>query len=95
MKYILMMNTPGGGPYRIFNWPKEDFARHIAFMRSFAKKLGELGELVSAEGLAGPDQAKRVRAGKDGQPITDGHYRIRRDRIDPLERRNHGAVGEG
>ena len=74
MKYILMMNTPGGGPYRIFNWPKEDFARHIAFMRSFAKKLGELGELVSAEGLAGPDQAKRVRAGKDGQPITDGVF---------------------
>jgi hypothetical protein len=31
------------------------------------------GELAAAEGLAGPDQAKRVRAGTDGRPITDWH----------------------
>ena len=74
MKYMLMMNTPGGGPYQISNWPQQDFKRHIAFMRSFAKGLGESGELVAAEGLAGPDQAKRVRAGKDGRPITDGVF---------------------
>jgi hypothetical protein len=30
--------------------------------------------LVSAEGLAGPEQAKIVRAGKDGAPITDGVF---------------------
>ncbi|AUX20327.1 uncharacterized protein SOCEGT47_007950 [Sorangium cellulosum] len=41
-------------------------------MKSFAEKLGESGELVAAEGLAGPEQAKLVRAGKDGRPITDG-----------------------
>jgi hypothetical protein len=29
---------------------------------------------VGAEGLAGPDQAKLVRAGKDGKPITDGVF---------------------
>src|SRR5216684_3671081 len=43
-------------------------------MQSFARRLGESGELVGAEGLAGPDQAKRVRAGKDGKPITDGVF---------------------
>ncbi len=74
MKYILMMNTPGGGPYQIARWPQKDIKAHIAFMISFAKKLGESGELVAAEGLAGPDQAKRVRAGKDGKPITDGVF---------------------
>ena len=74
MKYMLMMNTPGGGPYQISKWPQQDFKRHIAFMVSFGKKLGESGELVAAEGLAGPDQAKRVRAGKDGKPITDGVF---------------------
>jgi len=74
MKYILMMNTPGGGPYQIARWPKKDIEAHIAFMRSFDKKLRESGELVGAEGLAGPDQAKRVRAGKDGKPITDGVF---------------------
>jgi hypothetical protein len=74
MKYMLMMNTPGGGPYQIASWPPQDFRAHIAFMKDFAQKLGASGELVSAEGLAGPDQAKRVRAGKDGRPITDGVF---------------------
>ena len=74
MKYILMMNTPGKGPYQVANWPKQDFQAHIAFMMSFNKKLGESGELVGAEGLAGPDQAKLVRAGKDGRPVTDGVF---------------------
>jgi hypothetical protein len=36
--------------------------------------LKEAGELVSAEGLAWPDQAKLIRAGKDGTPITDGVF---------------------
>jgi hypothetical protein len=74
MKYMLMMNTPGGGAYQIGRWPRQDIQANIEFMKGFAKKLREAGELVSAEGLAGPDQAKRVRAGKDGQPITDGVF---------------------
>ncbi len=74
MKYILMMNTPSGGAYQIANWPQQDIKAHIAFMGSFAEKLGASGELVAAEGLAGPDQAKRVRAGADGRPITDGIF---------------------
>ncbi len=74
MKYMLMMNTPGGGAYQIAQWPREDIARHIEFMKGFATKLGKAGELVGAEGLAGPDQAKRVRAGADGKPITDGVF---------------------
>jgi hypothetical protein len=74
MKYMLMMNTSGAGPYQIARWPQKDIKAHIAFMMSFAKKLGESGELVAAEGLAGPDQAKQVRAGKDGKPITDGVF---------------------
>ena len=69
-----MMHTPSGGPYQIASWPKQDIKAHIAFMVGFAKKLGESGELVSAEGLAAPDQAKRVRAGKDGKPVTDGVF---------------------
>jgi hypothetical protein len=74
MKYILMMHTPCGGPYQVASWPPEDFRAHIAFMRSFAKKLAASGELVGAEGLAGPDQARLVRAGKDGKPVTDGVF---------------------
>jgi hypothetical protein len=74
MKYMLMMNTPTGGPYQINKWPEQDFKAHIAFMRGFAKKLSEAGELAGCEGLSGPDQAKLVRAGADGKPITDGVF---------------------
>jgi hypothetical protein len=74
MKYMMMMNTPGGGPYQIGSWPREDLMRHIQFMKTFVKKLQDAGELVAAEGLSGPDQAKRVRAGSDGKPITDGVF---------------------
>src|SRR5216684_1392667 len=60
MKYILMMNTPGGGPYQIARWPQKDIKAHIAFMISFNKKLKESGEFVSAEGLAGPRTGRRA-----------------------------------
>ena len=74
MKYMLLMNTPSGGPYQIARWPQKDIQAHIGFMKSFARKLTQSGELVGAEGLAGPDQAKLVRAGKDGTPVTDGVF---------------------
>jgi len=75
MKYMLMMNHPGKGAYEVMSWPEEDLKRHIGFMKTFAKKLAAAGELVMAEGLATPDQAKLIRAGKDGQPpITDGVF---------------------
>ncbi len=74
MKYMMMMNAPGKVAYQISSWPQEDIKAHIAFMRTFAKKLSESGVLVAAEGLAGPDQAKLVRADKDGRPDTDGVF---------------------
>jgi len=74
MKYMLMMNTPRGGEYQIMSWPKKDIEAHIGFMINFAKKLSEQGELAGAEGLASPSQAKLVKAGKDGRPVTDGVF---------------------
>jgi len=73
MKYILMMNTMKAGQ-GVPIWPKQDLQAHVAFMRRFAQELRESGELVSAEGLAFPNQAKLVRAGKDGAAITDGVF---------------------
>jgi hypothetical protein len=74
MKYMLMMNAPGKTAYQIATWPKSDIEAHIAFMRGFASKLASNGELVSAEGLSGPDQAKLVRGGANGEPVTDGVF---------------------
>jgi hypothetical protein len=74
MKYILMMNCPKTGYDTFGAWPKKDIQAHIAFMHGFNKALREFGEFVSAEGLASPQQAKVVRAGTDGTPITDGVF---------------------
>ncbi len=73
MKYILMMNTMRAGA-GVPMWPKADLQAHIAFMRALNRDLGESGELVSAEGLSFPDQARLVRAGKNGAPVTDGVF---------------------
>jgi hypothetical protein len=74
MKYMLMMNTPGGGPYQITSWTKQAIEAHMEFMRRLNRKLRDAGELVGAEGLSGPDQAKLVRAGASGEPVTDGVF---------------------
>src|SRR6188508_2796298 len=74
MKYILMMNTTERGPYNIFNWPTKDFEAHIAYWKSLNTELKNLGELVAVEALTGPDQAKLVRADKNGMPVTDGVF---------------------
>jgi hypothetical protein len=54
--------------------PQKEIEAHIGFMITFSQKLTASGELVSAEGLDAPTQAKIVRAGKDGKPITDGVF---------------------
>jgi hypothetical protein len=74
MKYILMMNCPRTGYDTFGAMPKKDLQAHIAFQHGLDKALRESGELVSSEGLADPKQAKLVRAGKHGEPITDGVF---------------------
>src|SRR5687767_5952610 len=72
---MLMMHAPTGtGDWAVNNWSPEDFNAHMAFMHSFHKELVEAGELAGAEGLAGPAEAKLVRAGRNGAPITDGPF---------------------
>lgn len=75
MRYLLMMNVPAGtGDYQINDWSPEDFQAHIAFMHRYNKDLKEAGEFVDAQGLTPPGQAKLIRAGKDGRPVTDGVF---------------------
>ena len=76
MKYMLMMHAPRGtGDYAVSNWSPDDFKAHIAFMHRFNKELTDAGELVGAEGLAPPGEARVVRAGKKGLPaVTDGPF---------------------
>jgi hypothetical protein len=76
MKFMLMMNAPRGNrDWGVVNWPPADLKAHIDFMKRFNKELTDSGELVAAEGLAAPGQARVVRAGKGGKPeVTDGPF---------------------
>jgi hypothetical protein len=76
MKFMLMMNAPrGNGEWGVAKWAQEDLKAHIRFMKRFSEQLGKSGELVGAEGLAAPGQARVVRAGKGGAPeVTDGPF---------------------
>lgn len=76
MKYMLMMNAPKQGwtTAGIGTWAPEDIQAHIRFMIELNKTLKASGEFVDAQGLAGPEEAKSVRARKDGTPDTDGPF---------------------
>ena len=56
-------------------WTPEDIKAHIDFQNVLNDELIKSGELVDAQGLAGPDQAKFVVSDGAGAPvITDGPY---------------------
>jgi hypothetical protein len=56
-------------------WTPGDIKAHIEFQQVLNQALTESGELVDAQGLAGPDQAKFVVSDGTGAPvITDGPY---------------------
>ena len=74
MKYILMMSATKAGFDWYAKWPKKDLQANFAFMHAVNKELKDAGKLVATEGLAFPDQAKLVRAGSNGEPITDGVF---------------------
>ena len=74
MKYILMMTGTKAQFAWYAKWSKQDLQAQFAFMHAFNKELKDSGVLVATEGLAFPDQAKIVRVGTDGEPITDGVF---------------------
>lgn len=73
MKYMLMMNTMRAGA-GVPAWAKGDLQAHIAFMLGLNRDLQQSGEFVQAEGLTFPNQARQVRAGSGGVPVTDGVF---------------------
>ena len=74
MKYILMMTGTKAGVDGYMAWSQKDIQAHFEYLTAFKKDLTESGEFVTTEGLAMPHQAKVVRAGADGTPITDGVF---------------------
>jgi len=77
MRFMLLQNygeVESGAPV-ITEWDPEDVKAHIDFQIALNAELTELGELVDAQGLTGPEQAKFVVWDGAGAPVvTDGPY---------------------
>lgn len=77
MKFMLMMRYEGGAgcDVPLPEWPVEDIDRHLAYQHATDAMLTERGELVSSEGLAGPDAARIVTSdGRAAPVVTDGPF---------------------
>jgi hypothetical protein len=55
-------------------WAPEDVRAHIEFQHTLNAELLGRGELVDAQGLAGPDQAKFVVSDGRRSKVVDGPY---------------------
>ena len=74
MKFMVQMNVKRG-PYQMEGWQPEDVKRMVGFMDQLNADLKARGQMVTAEGLVAPDQARLVTAKEDGSPaVTDGPF---------------------
>ena len=75
MKFMLIMQGTRAGWESMGTWSPKDLQGHIEFMKDLCKDLAASGELVLAEGLDMPVNAKIVRAHRSDAPtITDGPF---------------------
>lgn len=77
MRFMLLQNygEVESGCLPMSEWSPEDIKAHIEFQQALNAELAERGELVDAQGLAGPEQAKFVVSDGISAPvITDGPY---------------------
>jgi hypothetical protein len=75
MQYMILMGYKAEGVAPITTWDPADVERHIAFQHSFGNELRASGELVGANGLAWPEDAKIVVSDGTGEPaVTDGPF---------------------
>ena len=66
-KYLLIQNYEGGTcTIPMGEWDPADVRAHIEFQIGLDRELTGAGELVDSQGVAGPEQAKRVTS--DGGP---------------------------
>jgi hypothetical protein len=77
MRFMLLQSygEVGSGCAPMTEWAPADVQAHIEFQHVLNRELTERGELVDAQGLTGPDQAKFVVSDGTRAPvITDGPY---------------------
>ncbi len=76
-KFLLLQKYEGGAGCDVpmTSWTPQDIMAHIDFQHVLNRELTESGELVDAQGLAGPELAKFVTFDGVGAPVvTDGPF---------------------
>ena len=85
MKHLLLKHYRGG-PANVADWPPmdqwtpEEVDAHVQFMRDFAARLEETGELVDVQALASGGTFVRY-DGEGRPPVTDGPFAETKDLI--------------
>lgn len=77
MRFMLIQNYGGVelDCTPMSEWTPGEIRAHIEFQHALNQELGDSGELVDAQGLAGPDQAKFVLSdGASAPVVTDGPF---------------------
>lgn len=77
MRFMLMQNYGGMASdcAPMYEWTPDEVRVHIEFQQALNRQLEELGELVDAQGLAGPDDARFVVSdGRSAPLVTDGPF---------------------
>jgi hypothetical protein len=76
MRFMLIQNygeTESQCP-PMFEWAVADIEAHVAFQLTLNEELTRLGELIDAQGLAGPEDAKFVVSDGTAPVVTDGPF---------------------
>lgn len=75
MKFMLVMHGHRTAWEQLMAWPPEAIGAHVGHMVKINKELRARGELVAAEGLDVPANAKLVKAKPGGGAlVTDGPF---------------------
>ena len=76
MRFMLLQNYGGieGDCAPMYEWTPEEVAAHVQFQLTLNRQLEELGELIDAQGLAGPDEARYVVSDGTTPFVTDGPF---------------------
>ncbi len=76
MKYIVLMQFSAAGTDfpSMDTWTQDEVRAHIEHMHRLNEELAASGERVDAQGLAGPQTARIVRANGGSPLVTDGPF---------------------
>jgi hypothetical protein len=76
MQYIVLMQFSAAGAEfpSMDTWTPEEVRGHIQHMHRLNEELAASGERVDAQGLAGPQTARIVRANGGSPLVTDGPF---------------------